>query len=306
MSSSEHLLNHDRCPRLAYWSKLWRAPNIDASEALALAVDAGVTSEEKDPGQHAGDTVMTIASERTLNVPGSQYECALHLASLADLITTTLRTGTPPWARPESRSWKTLTWESSCFVEGGIRLRRIALVDRWSDERKGHELHSWRTLGEQAIYELPMTITVIIIGHRRIGRYPSAWTRGWLHPRSRSLRIQKRGGETFKGGWVECWREEHDEISRDQWLEMMHKDKVLPELIFPVTADIPEDGFLVPIRALAENKIREVFSARETPPPTLSACDWPKRCKFHGCCWNLKEPRKLSGFVPLQQLMHTS
>lgn len=306
MSSSENLLNHDRCPRLAYWSTLWQAPYIDVSEALAQAVDAGVMSMEADPGRHAGDMVMTIASERTLNVAGSQYECALHLAALADLIVTVLRTGTSPFARPSSRTWKTLTWESSCFVEAGIRLRRVVLVDHWSEERKQHELHSWRTLGEQAIYELPMTLSVVVIGQRRISRYPSAWTRGWLHPRSRTLRIQKRGGESFKGGWTECWREQHDEISRDHWLEMMQKDHVLPKLVFPVDVDVPEDGFLVPIRALAENIMREIFQTSATPPPTISACDWPKRCKFHNCCWNLKEPTKLAGFVQLPQLIHTS
>lgn len=306
MGSTEVLLNHDRCPRLAHWGMRWQAPNIDASEALALAIDAGVMSEEKDPGQWAGDTIMTIASERRLNVPGSQYDCALHLASLADIIVTTLRTGTGAWARPTPRTWQTLAWESSAFVEAGIRLRRVALVDRWTDERREHELHSWRTLGEQAIYELPMTLTVVVIGNRRIGRYHSPWSKGFLHPRSKNLRIKKRGGESFKGDWVECWREQHDEIERDDWLEMMHKDGVLPEVCFPVLVDIPKDGFRVPIRALAENKMREIFSTQKTPPPTISACDWPRRCKFHDCCWKLKEPTEGSGFVRLAQLIHTS
>lgn len=306
MGSAEVLLNHDRCPRLAHWGMRWQAANIDASEALALAVEAGVMSEEKDPGQCAGDTIMTIASERRLNVPGSQYDCALHLASLADIITTVLRTGTPAWAHPTSRAWQTLVWESSAFIEAGIRLRRIALVDRWSDERKLHELHSWKTLGEQAIYELPMTITVVVIGHRRIGRYHSQWSKGWLHPRSKTLRIQKRSGESFKGGWVECWREQHDGISRDYWLDMMHKDHVMPEVLFPVTVDLPRDNLLVPIRALAEHKMQEIVAAPKTPPPTISACDWPRRCKFHDCCWHLKEPTAHSGFVQLPQLIHTS
>lgn len=263
-------------------------------------------TEEADPGRFAGDTIMTIVSERTLNVPGSQYDAAMHLAALADLITTVLRTGIGAWGRPESRTWKSMVWESSAFVEDGIRLRRIVLVDHWSDDRKLHELHSWKTLGEQTIYELPMTLTVVVIGQRRISRYPSPWSRGWLHPRSRSLRIQKRGGETFKGGWVECWREQHDEISRDEWLDVMRKDNVMREVCFPVDVDLPRDGLLVPLRALAENKMREIFFTQKTPPPTISACDWPRRCKFHGCCWNLKEPTVSSGFVQLPQLIHTS
>lgn len=306
MGSTEVLLNHDRCPRLAHWGMRWQAPNIDASEALALAIDAGVMATDGDPGQFAGDTIMTIASERRLNVPGSQYDCALHLASLADIITTVLRTGTPAWARPTDRTWQTMVWESSCFIEAGIRLRRIALVDRWSDERRMHELHSWRTLGEQAVYELPMTISVVVIGNRRVGRYPSPWSRGWLHPRSRTLRIQKRGGETFKGGWTECWREQHDEIEREHWIEMMRKDGVLSEHLFPIMVDLPKDGFLVPARALAQSKMQSIVTTTKTPPPTISACDWPRRCKFHGCCWNLKEPTANAGFVPLPQLIHSS
>ena len=306
MASTGLLLDHDRCPRLAHWGMRWQAPNINASEALALAVDAGVMSEEKNPGQLAGDTIMTIASERRLNVEGSQYDCALHLASLADLITTVLRTGSPAWARPAARTWQTLTWESSAFVEAGIRLRRVAIVDRWSDERKLHELHSWRTLGEQALYELPMTITVIVTGQRRLGRYHSPWTRGFLHPHSHNLRIQKRSGESFSGGWAECWRELHDEIEREQWLEMMRKDGALPQVMLSLDVPVPGEELLRRVRALARNKMLGIFGTTNTPPPTISACNWPRKCKFHDCCWQLKEPSINTGFVQLAQLIHTS
>lgn len=306
MGSADVLLNHDRCPRLAHWGMRWQAQNIDASEALALAVDEGVMCEGNDPGQFAGDTIMTIASERRLNVPGSQYDCALHLASLADLITTALRTGTPAWARPAARTWQTLIWESSAFIERGIRLRRVVLVDRWSEERKLHELHSWRTLGEQAVYELPMTLTVIVHGQRRVGRYHTPWSQGWLHPLSKELRIKKRSGERFQGNWRECWREQHGEIDRDRWLEMMHKDKVMPEVMFNVDAPVPPDKLLVPVRTLAQDKMQALVESARTPRPTISACDWPRKCKFHACCWGFKDPNERNGFVRISQLVSTT
>src|SRR6266481_6768641 len=116
MNSAETLLAMDRCERLAAWSQSWQVPAIHPTEVLKAAVDAGLLTDEDDPGQLAGDMVMTEAAERTLDIEGSQYTCAVHTAALADIVVTALRGSGPAWARPADLPMKTLTWTSSAFL----------------------------------------------------------------------------------------------------------------------------------------------------------------------------------------------
>lgn len=255
-------------------------------------------SDEPDPGVRSGDEVMTIATERELDILTSQYDCASHTAALSDIITTVLRNrSTLRYERPEDRTVKSLTWVSGAFLEPtGLRLRGIRIVDRWSDERRQAELHSWRTLGEQAVYELPMTLTVIVVGQRRDGRHHSPWSRGYLHPKSRFLRIASRvGNKSAFSGFIPCWREECDNISRDKWIDQMEEDGAMSQVLMDVDLPVPDPAFLSKIRHLAEKKMQQI-AAKDVPPPNISACDWPTPCMFRKCCWSFTEPSERNGF----------
>lgn len=300
MNTAELLSLHDRCPRSSSWGEKWEVNRLHPNEALRLALDAGLMANDEDPGQFAGDTVMTLAAERGLDTD-HPYDCAMHNAALSDLIVTVLRTGAAPFERPEDRTIETSTWESSCFVEpSGLRLRRIVLVDRWSKDREESEGHSWKTLGECAVYELPMTMTVVLVGQRRNERRASPWSKGFLHPRSRNLRIRKRDGESFGGDWKPVWREECDNISRDKWIDQMHADGVMQDVCFEVDVPAPCPELSSKIRQLAERKLSEIRNSVEIPDVRLSVCHWPTPCSFVNCCWTFQLPSQKLGFNPLK------
>jgi len=298
MNTAELLSFHDRCSRSAHWGKDWELNRLHPNEALRRAIDEALQADTDDPGQYAGDSLMTLAAERGLDYDGNRYECAMHNAALADIVVTAIRSG-GPWARPEDRKVKSFNWVSGCFVEpSGTRLRRVLCVDRWTDERKLSETHSWRTLGEQAAYGLPMTLTVVLIGQRRDGKHHSPWSKGWLHPRSRNLRIAKRSGEKFDGNWVQCWREEQENISRDKWLDAMRADQIMHDVLFDVEVPVPDPALLSKIGRLAERKM-EAMQSPELPPPNISVCDWPVACGFTRCCWACSEPSEKAGYVQI-------
>jgi hypothetical protein len=298
MTTAEILALHDRCPRAAFYGKKWEASRIHPNEVLRQAVEAGLLTDEEDPGQLAGDTVMTLATERELAVEGSQYSCAMHHAALSDVITTVLRAGMPKLGRPEDRECQSPPWTSSAFLDAsGLRLRRVLMVDRWSSEREAAESHSWRSLGEMSIFGMPMTLTVVVIGQRRDGKHHSPWSKGFLHPANRNLRIKKRDGETFGKNWTQCWREEQAWISRDKWIDAMREDRVLHEAVFDVELDLPDADMMAKVRRLAQSKLREIRLARELPDPNISVCHYPVPCQFVDCCWNFKEPSERTGFI---------
>jgi hypothetical protein len=299
VNTSDLLSAHDRCPRAAHWSQSWESNLLHPNEALRRAIEEALLHDGDDPGQYAGDSIMTMAAERGLDTSGNKYECAMHNAALADIIVTVLRSG-GPWARPEDRKVKSFTWVSGVFVEpSGTRLSRVICVDRWNDERKLSEMHAWRTLGEQAAYGLPMTLTVVLVGQRREGRHHSPWSKGFLHPRSRNLRIAKRSGEKFDGNWIQCWREEQENISRDKWLDAMRADGVMHDVLFDVEVPAPDPAFMSKIGRLAERKMEAITGAKEIPPPNISVCDWPTKCQFATSCWEFTEPSERTGFIAI-------
>jgi hypothetical protein len=299
--SADSLQSHDRCPRKAFYEKTWVRQTVSPLHALYAAVEHGLTCEEKDPGIAAGDRIMTLAAERGLAVPANdQYTVAEHYAALADLITFTIRTGAP-WRRPEPVRVGKAVWEPSCFLAAsGARLKRIVLVDRWSDERTLSESHSWKSVGEAEAYCLPMTQTVVVIGQHREGRRHSPWSKAWIHPVVTSqIRMRKRSGEPFSGKWRQIWREDED-YNRETWLEAMTSDGILGDVLFETEVPVPEGAGAGKIRRLMERKLMDVEITKVLPDPRPSVCDWPVPCPFN--CWSFEQPSERNGFVRLSEL----
>lgn len=305
MFSADLLAASDRCSRAAFYSRDWEFSRLHPTEILRRAVDAGLISDEDDPGQAAGDQVMTYACERGLDIEGSGvYPIALHIAALADISTTLLRASQPAWARPADRTIQSLNWVSSAYLDAShVRLHRVLLVDRWSDERSKAERLGWKTLGEQSVYELPMTVHVVVLGQRRDGKHHGPFSKGFLHPQGRMLRIRKRTGESFSGKWTIAWREEQDTISRAKWIDQMEADGVLPESLFTIDCEPPAPKLGSEIRQLAERKLRQIQETTQVPDMNPSSCWWPTPCAFAHCCWEShREPNSRYGFVRLQVL----
>lgn len=303
MFSADLLASHDRCARAGVYSRDWEFSRLHPTEVLRRAVDVGLMSEESDPGQTAGDHVMTLAAERGIDIEGSGvYPIALHTASLADLVTTMLRQDAI-WGRPADKATGTANWVSSAFLnQSGLRLHRVLMVDRWSEERSKAERHAWKTLGEQSVYELPMTIHVIVLGQRRDQKHHGAFSKGYLHPHGRMLRIRKRSGESFSGKWTIAWREDHDTISREKWIAQMEADGALQDSLFTIACEPPAPKLASEIRLLAENKLQKIKDTTGIPDLNPGVCWWPVPCPFSGCCWQFQKPSERNGFVPVSQL----
>jgi hypothetical protein len=293
----------ERDPRAAFYALRWQRHKLHPTEALRMAVHAGLTDpEDQDHGQLAGDTIMQLAADRGLDVEGSPFESAMHHAALADLIVTVLRDTGPSWGHPVDVDIHGAKWQSGAYVEpSGVRLRRVLLLNRWSFDRKNEETHSWRSLGEVCAYRLPMTMTVVLLGQSRDGKHHGPWSKGFLHPIARTLRIRKRSGQSFNG-YKTAWREEMGNISRDKWLDTMKADGVMPDILFDVNVEVPFKETVSKIRQLAATKLRRIQKMEALPELNPSACWGITPCMFLQACWSFQEPSERLGFTPLTQI----
>lgn len=295
MTSSAHLLsNYEGCPRSGYYSRQWESHKLLSTAMLYASVRAGLLSEREDFGVCAGEETMLLAADRGLLSDSHDiYDVVVSLAAVADLVTCAIRKpGEAPWSIPEKTKLGPFPWEPSCF-QVDDHLRRIALVSHWSDDRHDAELRSWYSVGETAVYGLPMQMVVIIVGQNRNGRRQGPWTKAMRHPNhQKEIRFRKRSGHqmrtaTFKDTWKEIMRVDHAEISTHDWLEAMYRDDVLQEVCFNVDIPVPEDAERIKGMALA--KLERLYALKTVPEGNLSSCDFPTQCVFKRCCWGREE-----------------
>ncbi len=255
------------------------------------AVIVGLTeTESADYGERSGEEVITLASDRGQDLEGHNlYRCALNHASIADLVTTSIR-------KPEDQPCKTVTkcstWNISSLIDPGENyLRRFLPVSTWNPERQNHEIRSWFGIGEVCMVKMPMQMIVAILGPMNGGRRHGFWSKGLLHPQKKSLRFRLSRKahvkiEGFKESWIPVYKEEHDEISRDKWLEAMNEDGVLPDSLFIVNIPVPGELELQRIRDMAARKMDVIARLTELPEKQLSTCHSPLgNCPFVSCCW---------------------
>jgi hypothetical protein len=275
------------------------------SEALRVALTAPNDEEQRDYGELAGETVIGLAANRVIDSDYyDSYALALHHATLADILTAHLRPkGGSAWLVPPDRD----EWQSKCYMApDGMSLRRVILVRDWDEDRMRAECHSWFTLGEMAVYELPMTFYVMVLGQYRLGHRYSAWTRGYTHPRNQSLKFVKKSRKynPLTDNWKQVWREDAANISRDKWLDTMQKDGILKDLAIVTNVALPPESRLEQVRRDIQRAELRMAGITETPPKTYSFCYFPFPCCFRRCCWGKveKEPDE-KGFVRVNQVV---
>lgn len=302
----ELLTSLETCPRQAQWSRKWQSEKLHPTEIVYRAMWVALTSTERnDRGELAGETVVSLCADRGLDTQHYDvYGIGMHHAALADILVSYLtQESNTVWYIPPEVNF----WQSRCFLVDD-RLRRVILVDHWSDDRLAAECHSWYSLGEMASYELPMDLQVLVLGASRNGRRYSPWTRGLLHPKNRQLRFAKRPKtkrklQPFEDSWQAVWREEHDQISRDEWLCAMEKDSVMQDLSIVHRLELPSAERLQRVRADMRSLGEWLDELAEIPEKRYGVCDWPKRCQFNRCCWGPTEilPSQRNGYVPILQ-----
>jgi len=252
--------------------------------ALYRALDAGLTGEKPEVAGHA---IMSIAAAEGLDVVNPMvYDVAIHYAHLATILATYLRAQGPPWVHVKDVKLGRHTWESACYEAGQIR--RVALIDYWSDDRRDQELRSWRTQGEIVALERPLLLNAISIGHVLENRRSSPWTRAWAHPQNGHIRFQRKTStEGFAGTWKRQWRETSD-LRTEQWLDQMLRDRVFDDLVHTVAAAVPPR--VDDIREDMLRMAREMESAKAVPPMRRTGCHGFSRCPFIAVCYGAREP----------------
>lgn len=295
MGTPSKLSNDDFCHRLEFLSRSWERESLSPMQLLSRGIEAGLTSDAKDPGQVAGDRVMTLAVSRPIETPQTDLlGLAEHTSALGDFVSWMLRDG-PPWKHPEVTDVGGHPWYPESYL-GPRGLRRLVLCDRWDESRQIAESFDWRTL-EGVIYDMPMTLIVVVLGASRDGRRHGPLSKGWLHPVSGDLRFRKRDSTDFGANWPVTFRENF-RGEREEWLESMVEDGVLDEtvLVHPV-GDVAQSSEIL---ELARNQM-EGFSTEVLPPPQLAQCFDPiRQCPYRSCCPYFRAPSEVGGFINIR------
>lgn len=299
ISSADILTAAESCARRGVWASRWQSHRIHPTEIVRRAVTAALTAPSDNPGEYAGEEVMTLAANRGIDLTGPNlYDCALNHAAISDIVTTAILQ-TP--AKHVSLIGSIDGWQSSALLSGD-RLRRFLPVSSWNSDRQNHEVRSWYALGEVCRLNMPMQMIVAVIGSLQGGRRHGYWSRALLHPRNQQVRFRRRSRQTiegFKETWLPIFREEHDEIDRRVWLQGMLEDGVLKESLFVVDVPVPGEVERQRVVELSKRGLERVSAGTELPGKQLSTCDGPLApCPFRGCCWGETEtqPSALGGF----------
>jgi len=306
METSALLTSLETCPRKGYYSRSWEKVRLSHTQMLTRALRSSLQAPEGIWGEIAGSEVLQLAEDRGLETSnsGNIYSQVIHIAALADILVSAIRKPhDPPWipAKPMGN------WMPGCWIDqAGANLHRLVLVSNWTEERHYAECHAWGTLGEMAHYNLPMKLVIAIIGQQRLGKRTGPWVSGFIHPRTKQLRFRKKSrstSETFTESWEKIYREDHDEISRETWLNSMLKDDVLPEVLFRVDMPTLPEVHRQRILDMAHRKMDHLASLQSTPEANISTCDWPVPCQFRPLCHSLpeREPSEKNGFVRIPQ-----
>jgi hypothetical protein len=290
--SAELLADLESCQRRGYYSRDFRPRRLHPTELTRRAIYAALSDPEAvDTGRRAGEAAIGLCADIGLDVKGAEniYDIGLHHAAIADIVSAWLKTHFQAFlAPPVDWAIGNHTWEASCLAQGKEgRLVRVVLVDHWGEDRLLAEARNWYTVGEVAVYDVPMDVHVIALGASRGGKRYSAWSKGLLHPRNRKVRFKKQANkaEGFKDSWIPVWREEHDQIDRRDWLKGMEDDDVIRDLTTKFSVQP-----LSPFRRMeALDTIRRkadvLAQLSKLPDPSYSACDWPRPCPFRSVCF---------------------
>lgn len=305
MSTSEMLEGLERCDRIPWWERDWRKNRVTPQDMLEIGVRAGLTEPigDDDFGMVAGETLFALGATR--QIESKQHDLhaqVVHLASIADIVTTAIRKSSDePWGIPKPLE----RWKSDCFLSpDGSHLRKLVFVTSWSDDRHYSLCRSWGALGEVCQHNLPMQLVVVMLGKHLNGRFHSYWSHGLTHPVNKKIRLRKKNGVAggFKDSWTEVWREDHDEITTQDWLNSMIADDVIRDVLFKIDVAVPEKAVRKSMVDLANRKLDRIEKMNVLPEQSLSVCDWPVPCIHRRHCHAGDEPSPRYGFVPVDKL----
>ena len=304
--NAEKLSTWELCARRAVWQERYVNLRVSLIRALYMALDAGLCTD-KDPEKAAENQFLSLARDPGLDILGSDvFAIAVHYSKLAGILALSLRSAfAKPWEHVGMAPLpKGIAWKSSLYI-AEAKLRRIVLVDHWSDDRRMEERWNWYTVGEVCALNIPFLLHAITIGKSQEKRRYSPWTRCTQAPHTNVFRFKrKKSTEGFAPSWREAWREDCD-IPTEHWLTRMREDGCMTDLVH--TLEIPKlpskDAYLKEMVRMA----REIERAPELPNMRLKGCFGFAPCPFRFVCHDELNPPEpeLFGFMRRAECLST-
>jgi len=192
------------------------------------------------------------------------------------------------------------TWRLSAAADDSGVLHRWIALDRADEDSLTREAHSWRTVGDMAVADVPLILHVVEIGQTRDGRRASPWARAFRHPTMPNLRVRfkTRDPKSAKlAGWTPVYLADLPPTEIPVWLEQMRADGVDRALVHAynirqLSSRAVEATRQDIIRLSLD--IRRALDARlaTDPAPWLrlpmhrNACDWiGAPCPYQPVCY---------------------
>lgn len=279
----------DRCLRQAIVELGGLAdPYITATRAKAAFLEAAA-SPGMDIGPDASPYV--IAKDYT-----AMLSTIIHAISRSPLLTTFPLT---PRRVAEGIDWR---FASRADDSGG--LHRWVTVDSWTTDDLARELHAWRTIGDIAVADCPLTLHVIVIGRMREGRRASPWARGFINPEWPNFKMHfvTKTGKPLTGKWKPKYLADDKTWNADQWVDQMFAENVARRLLFdvpvkqPAAAVIADTKSQIIAEAAAMAVLAESGARWMDVPMSRAACDSPfAPCPYQWICYGGDERVDIGG-----------
>lgn len=187
-------------------------------------------------------------------------------------------------------------WEVQAFRDDSGILHRWTSVDRWDDDAKYRELHSWHVFGDCAATGQGMWLHVVEIGRQSNGHQLTPWCRCYKHPAiAKHFRFRHVDGGALQGSWKPVFYQDSRENDPKTWVDLMERDNVRTlhhlQIRDPHVEHVKE--FRADLPRLAA-RISGVGTDWASIPRERTACDIPP-CPWQPVCYAPPGPVNIEG-----------
>lgn len=177
-------------------------------------------------------------------------------------------------------------WKVSAFEDELGTLHRWIFVDKWDEDAKYRELHSWHCFGDCAAAQAEMTLHVIEIGQNRGGHQHCDWARTYRHPAIfNKYRFRKLDGTRLESSWIPVWFQASEANDPKMWVDLLEADKLELFRHIPLTA--PHDVHIKDFHKQVDAEAKAMLEMGEWVTVAMSrpACDMPYICPWQNLCY---------------------
>lgn len=258
------------------------------------------------PIQHvlseAAAEFMSAAADPGLDAYGiDTYTLARdHVGMLGTVLTALSQASIPVFHEPEPIaltdrvSWKPLAW-----ADDSGQLHRLVTVSSWGQAEGTRQAHGWFVSGDMAALGVPMTLHAIVIGDVREGRRVSPWTRAWKCKTAPNIPYRFKKSKNSDAEWTPYYAADFPVVGKfyTQWVERMHKEGIVEEVIRHAIMKQLDDAACVKLRTeiVSEAERMEVdgWNGWEAMPMSRGACDGVVPCPLQQVCYGGGDPSRV-------------